>query len=56
MFIVDDAHGYSLPTEAANNAQSLVVAANHHRPDGLARPLHRCWTLERIGVKLSRVN
>jgi hypothetical protein len=43
MFIVYYTDRYSAPAEAADNAQSLVVTADHNGPYSVARRMHNAW-------------
>ena len=49
MFVVHDADRHSSPTEAANNTQTLIVAADHNRPDGMSRRMHDAGFLNGLG-------
>ena len=47
-FVIYNAHRYTLPAKAANNAQSLVVAADDNRSDGAVHSTARCWASGRV--------
>jgi len=49
MLIVHNADRHSSPAKAANNTQTLVVAADHHRPDGMARGTHNAGLWNGLG-------